>query len=167
VGLVKQAETELAAESLEIEKVAAMDELLAAGVDFDSAVELVKEAADTLAIEDKTLIPASKRYLKALKNKVVGTTKRYANAVKTDTHRLVKGTQPGTELEASRRAAGARLAKNPLLLGGLAATGALAGGIALKHKLEGEKQAALGELLAAGVDFDSAVELVTEAVESL
>lgn len=153
VGLVKQAETELAAEGLEIEKAAAMDELLAAGVDFDSAAALVKQAEKEI------------------------TTK---NAIGAHLRSLGRGAVEGVVGGLGGAAVGGLLgmaAGNPEL-GALAGytLGGSAGGIhgalasqrkslqkAYDHKIGEEKRAAMTELLAVGVDFDSAVDLIKQA----
>ena len=73
----------------------------------------------------------------------------------------VAGAGSGMSNSTIRREAAKSLAKNPLVLGGAAATAA--GGAAMAHK----KQAALEALVAQGVDFNQAAEMVTAKAKEL
>jgi len=137
------------------EKAAAVDELCAQGFDFDTAVELVKEAAEGEA---------------SMWDKVKGhaaSAKEYANKQR---HEFTSGVQNATTLgmdknsKRVRKTGRSQLARNHIArgIGGLAAAGALggAGYAAYRHH---EKKAAFDALVESGVDFDVASDLVKQA----
>jgi hypothetical protein len=133
-------------------KQAALEDLMAQGVDFDSAVEFVKEAAETLALEDKSGTLSNKM---ARAKNATGTA--YSN-LKRDASAFKQG---GQFAGGSIRAAAKSMAKNPLVYGTTAALAAGGAGLAAyKHH---QKKAALEALVEAGIDFDSAVDMVKQA----
>lgn len=137
VDMVKAAADEIEAEEAEQVKQAAFADLLGRGVDFDLAVALVKSAGAA-----GEAVAGAKKWLQNEGVKAsVG-----AENVMFGARNLDKGIA-GRGVK--------QLATNRLVQGG-AAAGALAGGAALAH----QKQAAVSALCDAGVDFDSAVELV-------
>jgi hypothetical protein len=134
-------------------KQAALEDLMAQGIDFDSAVEFVKEATETLALEDKSGTISNKM---ARAKNATGTA--YSN-LKRDASAFKQG---GQFAGGSIRAAAAKsMAKNPLVYGTAAALAAGGAGLAAyKHH---QKKAALEALVEAGIDFDSAVDMVKQA----
>jgi len=164
VSLVKQAELELQAEAFEHEKIAAFEYLLGEGVDFDQAAALVKEASESLTKEAKKEDSEAWKGLarQAGRSTVEGIAGAAAGGaagagIGAIANKLAKGNKPGAAL-----------------LGGMAGyyTGSMAGSLhgsktSLKNtisKVRHEKKAeAMGELLAAGIDFDQAVTLVKQA----
>jgi flavin-binding protein dodecin len=171
-------------------KAAAMNELMDAGIDFDEASEIVKQAsASTIFLAGpgklsrtaraQGALLGSKARLKdlvsdasSMVNKVKSSVKGAAGRAKTDVKLLVSG-ETGNHVvtvnskgraSSPRLGAAGRLASNGFVQGvaaGVAAAGA--GGYALSR----EKKAAVDLLTHAGVDFDSAVSMVNEKAAEL
>ncbi len=181
--LVKQAALEIEEEELEQEKQAALEEAVEAGVDFDTAVELVKEASTLGAVKGVLtklkagvgkevgnlkasatgLNGAAKGVLTKLK---AGVGKEVGNLKASTTGLKGAATMKGLSAKARANLAGQSLkemAKNRVVQGGAAA--AAVGGAAMA--MNREKKAAYDALVEAGVDFDTAVELVKEASEKV
>lgn len=157
IELVKQAEAEIAAEEVEMEKVAGLEELIASGTSFDDAVELIKKADK----ENKEAWKATGRA-----------------QVRSMGEGLAGGVGGGVA-GAGIGAGVAKLLKKDPKLAALGAGyagymgGALGGGLhgmkasikntIKKHTAEAEKKAAFDELVANGVNFDDAIELIKKA----
>lgn len=154
VALVKQAEEEIVAEEWEHEKQAAFGSLLEAGVDFDDAVALVKQAEEELMGKEA-----------GLASKAVDALKNAGNAVRND---AVKASVGASTLGLAAKSMDKKLAKkgleqlgrSKLAIGGAGAAAAGAGALALRGR---EKRACVEQLMAEGIDFDSAVELTKQA----
>jgi hypothetical protein len=137
----------------EREKAAAVSSLVNDGYDFESAVEMVKAAAEELEYEETMQIKQAA--LGALLDRGVD----FDTAVD-----MVK--KAGALVPAAGRAmtAAGGAAKKGLSRGAKMAIGAgvagAAGGAALAAKRSHEKKAALDALVESGVDFDQALELV-------
>lgn len=125
-------------------KVAAIERMVAAGVDFDEAVSIVKEAGMAAAV-------------KAGAAKI----KPMAASAKLQASRMIGRDVP---VGGSKMTAAKALMKNPLVVGGAAAAGA---GIAGGAMLAREKKAAFDALIDAGVDFDQAAILVSQKAAEL
>ena len=122
-----------------MEKEAAFEALTEAGFDFDTAVEMVKEAA---ALEADEILDA----------------KRGAKMVHVPKN-------PGS-VKPSFMDRVSRLARNPIARGVAAAGAVGAAAYGAKKAFSGqEKKAALDELVNAGYDYDQAVDLIKEAEE--
>lgn len=173
VTLVKQAENALVAEDFEMQKRAALGELLEAGVDYDTAVDLVKEASDELekvayptmadqrkeqAVAELSVLDKIKKGFKSANHSVQDAGHSLADNV------AIAFNDGGAGLKGQ---ALKNIMKNPITKA-VGAAGLVGGGIyAAKKVMDHKKTAALGELLEAGVDYDTAVDLVKEAVASL
>jgi tetratricopeptide (TPR) repeat protein len=151
----------------EMQKRAALSELLEAGVDYDQAVELVKEAAEGIVDKAKKYLPAAGLVAGAAVGAKLGAPLGGKLAVKAFT----KGV---TDADALVRAKLGGLLLGPVVGANL---GMIAGGTAglyagkklkaVDHDFEMQKRAALSELLEAGIDYDQAVELVKEAADGI
>lgn len=177
------------------EKKAALDELIEAGVDYDQAVDMIKEAEEAetkkksnhllASTAVSTLLPAGGLYSPAIQDKLIAMDHDKEMAPGAISRNLAGvGRSIGYGLLG---AAGAGLAGGALggalkksqgaaKLGGTlgAGLGGLAGDIYGKkvhgeslNKLYAEKKAAMDELLEAGVDFDTAVDLIKQAEAEL
>ncbi len=153
------------------EKQSAVDSLMAEGLDFDTAVQLVKEAADEKSLADK-----ARGYMATAKGKA-GDFGAYMKQDAAGAWEALKGVASG---RGGNRAPinggilpkgfGSRAAYAKDLIGtttgklgaGLAAAG-IAGGAYTLAKRHSEKRAAFEALTANGVDFDTAVSLVDAA----
>lgn len=131
-------------------KVAYISQLLDAGVDFEDAVALVKEAG-----------------IMGEAGKIVGKMGRMAGrdvkAVVTGTKGAVRGVD-GSFLKGGRVEAAKRLAKNPLAVGG---TAAVAGGAAIAATREKKAAEAVGMLVERGIAFEDAVSAVSQKASEL
>jgi hypothetical protein len=149
-------------------KVAAMNQLLEQGMDFDQASELVKQASAA-----QLLLSGPGKVGSTFSRAKTGL-KGMADAAGKDAKTLLKGDvggdsvvsvgNSGRAVTSGRGAAAGRLAKNPLVAGG---AGALAAGGATAALVGREKKAALDMLMDAGLDFDSAVSLVDAKAQEL
>jgi hypothetical protein len=157
VNLVKEAAFELEQEEETQVKQAAFDSFLAAGFDFDQAVELTKVAAAS---------GAAKMLNEAARSVGGGAATRAARkAATTAEHvgRAAKKTANGVAFDANRVKAQATQGSFKALANNKAVhlgAGAAAAGAAGAYAVGREKKAALDMLIANGVDFDSAIEMV-------
>jgi hypothetical protein len=162
------------------EKAAAVSELVSQGFDFDAAVNLVKEAAFELEQEEETqvkqaafdaFIEQGYDFESAVEltkiASVAGMAARAGRKVSVAagrTAQAAKKTANGVAFDANRVKAQATqgsfkaLANNKAVQ--LGAGGAAAGAAAGAYAVGREKKAALDMLIANGVDFDSAIEMV-------
>lgn len=140
------------------EKKAALDELVEAGYDFDTAVDLVKEASIlSEGAQGPDIGKARRAYRESGAEKVVGAVSREGRKLIDD----AKGVRAfGVGKGSMGRDALKGLGKNRIVQG-LAAAGALGAGAAAYNHYE--KKAAMDELLEAGMDFDTAVDLIKQA----
>jgi hypothetical protein len=152
VDMVKQAEVEIWAEEEGLAKQAALDELMIEGLDFDAALDLIKEASDagffSVGIE-KEAATLEGEYIPAGGGMVAKIAQPEAAAGPSMMGKLkgVLGTRAGK------------------IGGAVAALGAAAAlGRASKSQT---KQAALDELMAEGVSFEDAVDLIKEASDKV
>lgn len=161
VALVKQAEEELAVEAWEHEKQAAFNSLVEAGIDFDDAVALVKQAEEELFEKEAGAADLAAKAVSKLKGagKAIA-----ADAAKAGSRvsNLAGGlrrinTKPG-QARALNAAKGLVNNRTAQVAGGALAAGGTAA--ALRGR---EKQACVEQLMAEGVDFDTAVELTKQA----
>lgn len=135
-------------------KTAKLNELIAGGMDFDSAAELVKQAG--IAAAAKSVLGGAANTIKGVAGKVGESVSANAGKLKADIGIMKNPGKWSNQTSQVRRQTALSIAKNPLVLGGAAVTAGAAGGAALAHK----KQAALAALMDAGVDFEKAAELV-------
>lgn len=178
-------------------KTAKLHELTARGVDFDTALEIVKQASMASsvrdgfnkargAISDKVgrAVEATRGAAGKAKGYVAGKSRMASDKVKEGAGKakeyvagkarnvaedaaIVRNPGSGapraipTPAKNARGQAAMRLAKNPLVYGGLGAA-ALAGGGA-GYMASREKKAALENLVSQGFDFDQAVEMIKQA----
>lgn len=145
----------------EVEKAAAVSALVNSGFDFTSAVEMVKAAEEEILFEEETQIK------QAALNELVDAGVDFGLAAA-----LVK--QAGALVPVGGRAlvAPAASAGKSFLArhGGKIAAGvgaAALGGVGAAAAIGREKQAAVNGLVDAGVDFDSAVQLVNDKAAEL
>lgn len=176
VDLVKQAEVEIKAEEFEVEKQAAFGALIEAGVDFDSAIELVKEACEDLEKQALSMAGmkagAGKLYGKAkgMAQSAASSAKSYATGVKNSAKDV--GTQVGDlgfalknkDMGLAGQAA-KRLTQNKAVRLGAGVTAA--GGAAGVYAANREKKAAFDQLIADGIDFETASDLIKQASDEL
>jgi hypothetical protein len=199
VNLVKQASDELEEEHEEQVKQAAFNELLDSGVDFDFAVALIKSASKMQAAKAAVgkaygtahaYGTAAKEMAKATGSNIarkagdaVGTAHAYGTAAK----EMAKATGSniarkagdaygtahayGTAAKEMAKATGSNAARivksNPKTFGIAAGVGATGLGGAAGYALGREKKAAVDGLIDAGVDFDTAVNLVNAKADEL
>lgn len=157
VALVKQAEEELAVEAWEHEKQAAFNSLVEAGVDFDDAVALVKQAEEELFEKEAGVAD--------LAAKAVGKLKGAGAALKND---AIKASVGASTLGLAAKSMDKKLAKKGLEQIGrsklaVGATGGVAAGAGVAALRGREKKACVDQLMAEGLDFDTAVELTKQA----
>lgn len=153
VNLVKEAAAELAQEEETQIKQAAFDAFIEQGYDFESAVELTKIAsvAGMAARVGRKATVAAGRTAQAAKGA--------ANGVAFDAARVkgqVKGLATTGSAEGRKNYAKALVNNKAVQLG----AGSAAAGAAGAYAVGREKKAALDMLIANGVDFDSAIEMV-------
>ena len=143
VALVKQASDELEAEEDALIKQAAFNELMAQGYGFEDAVHLVKSAGAFQAAA-----------------KAVGGSNRVIRkgAVMAEKATRAVGAGAARATDAAKSAAGYAKANPGRVAAG--AAGAAVGAGAAAAAMGREKKAAVDQLMAYGVDFDSAVEAV-------
>lgn len=151
------------------EKKAAFDALIANGMDFDSALAAIEKEAGLAGVAGRTAAS------------VAGKAKDFASAVKSDAMKApglaktmatgkMTGTRFTTPMSNGRMGAAKALAGNKAVqtgagvIAGAAATGGAMGAAMNRQK---EKQACMSKLLADGVDFDQAVELVKQAEKEI
>jgi hypothetical protein len=171
IQLVKQAEAELNGTDEEMEKAAAVEGLMADGYSFEDSVELVKQAISNPS--ERVSHPGTRGKIESAAYQAKMKARRYARELAAK----AKSFGSSTKSEATNAVAAAKglknspryalqsLGNNKLVQGVADATGlaGLAGGAyALAHRKH-EKKAALDTLIDAGIDFDSAVNLVTQA----
>jgi len=135
----------------EQEKAAAVIALVNDGYDFESAVEMVKAAAEEIEREESVQIKQAA--LGALLDRGVD----FDQAVEMVKKANALVPAAGRALMAPAKKGLSRAAKIGI---GAGAAGAVAGGAAMAARRGQEKKAALDALVASGVDFDKAVELV-------
>jgi hypothetical protein len=131
-------------------KYAALENLVQSGVDFDQAVEMVKEAS--VAGNITRLV----RNTKVAVGRAGQAMAPLASDAKLQASRLIGRDQ---QVGGSKMLAAKALAKNPLVQAGagVAAAGAAGTAYAMRNR---EKKAAFDALVEAGVDFNQAAELV-------
>lgn len=181
VELVKQAEYELAQEEDAMEKMAAVEELMGQGYDFDSAVELIKQAeeehrkattGDAVKLHAKVL---GRSLLEGAGGTIAG------GALGAGAGLLALKTKTGAKMIAKLKK---YAPKNPTITRaqerkgmavglGVAAGGLVGGNVGAVHGTikstknsldrQREKKAALEALVAEGIDFDTAFDLVKQA----
>lgn len=149
----------------EVEKAAAVASLVESGFDFDSAVQMVKEAEE--AIKSESLEQEKQAAFSELLSSGIS----FDKAIE-----LVKQAEEDLSKEAGALAlaknalpavtAGAKGLSNKAKLG-IAAGGAAAVGGAVAASRSQEKRAAFEALSEAGIDFDTAVELIKQAEQEL
>ena len=156
VELVKQAEAEIAQEEDALEKMAYVQGLMDEGYDFDQAVELVKEAGvkETALSKWKELSEATKKHYGTVENWVHGQGVRASVGAENVAYGI-KNKNMGIATRGVKQ-----LAKNHLVQGGAAVT---AGGAGYAAYRSHEKKAALEALVAEGIDFETATDLVKQA----
>ena len=145
------------------QKKAAFDMMINDGVDFDIAVELVKEAS-----EEESTYEKSKKYLSGKYEGAKDYARKTWEAAREDAaiarHSAKGAVMGGRDVKASRLAHlkslwGTRTGKVGAGVAGAAALGG-AGYAAYRHH---EKKSALEALIGEGIDFDTAVDLVKQA----
>ena len=158
----------------EVEKVAAINKLVEAGINFDEAVNMVKQAASVAGViarlrgaagpviaKSKSMIGGAANTAKELAKPGINKVKSLADDVVVDAGLLRNPTKYGKNV--SRMSTVKSLAKNPLVYGSAAGLGTVGAAAALSR----EKQAAVNQLVEAGVDFDQAVTLVNNKAKEL
>jgi hypothetical protein len=146
----------------EVEKAAAVSALVADGIDFASAVEMVKAAAEEIEYEENTQIKQAA--LGALLDR--GVDFDQAVAMVKQAGALVP-VNAGRALVAKGGAAAKGLSRGAKLGLAGAAGAAVGGAAALAAKRGQEKKAAVSALVDAGVDFDQAIALVNAKAAQL
>lgn len=155
VDLVKQAEVELKAEAFEVEKQAAFSALIEAGIDFDQATDLVKEACEDLEKQAGGFKDGAKKLYDAAKTEAVKASVGADN--------LQFGLRNAGS-KAGRKIAGKgvkQLASNNLVRAGAGTTAAAGAAYAMN------KKSAFDQLIADGFDYETAVNSVKQASDSL
>lgn len=144
----------------EVEKVAAVNELVAGGVSFDDAVALVKAAAEEIEAEEAEQVKVAA--VNELMSQGYGIEDAVALVKQAETYDGVA--ERVFEVGKAKGKVGQFLSKNKKAL----AIGAgVAGAAGLGAMIAREKKAALDQLMAEGVDFDNAVALVQETSQEL
>ena len=136
-------------------KTAALQRLAAAGVDFDEAAEIVKEAS--FAAQVKGLAAGAKSSARSLGAKV---SQHGRDAM--DNVRAIRNPGKLSSMDPSkvRKDAMGKLARNPVVQAG--AVGATAAGVGAYAGLREKKAQAVTMLVQNGIDFDTAVQAVSE-----
>jgi len=134
-------------------KVAAMNKLLEAGVDFEKAAEIVKQAG-------AAAIPS---FLTKVRGNAINAVKDAKALVGAGPSRFPMAPDSKGMIRPLKRDSAMGLVKNPVVQAGAATAAAGAGAAALSR----EKKAAVDMLTEAGIDFDSAVSLVNEKAAEL
>jgi hypothetical protein len=182
IDLVKAASDELSYEHDEQVKQAAFDELIDAGVDFDLAAALVKEASRLTAAKQAvgaaygTAHAYGKAGLEAAKatgSNMAARLKGAPAAAKQfakDTSLSAQGKLNSLKARAAVAGITAKehvSANRGAYIAGAAGVGGAAAGAGAGYLVGREKKAALDALVDAGVDFDSAMDLVNSKSQEL
>lgn len=143
-------------------KVAAVNKMVEAGVDFEEAVEFVKSAEEMAKKASfGSMMAATKSGIKGVAAGVKGAAKDVSRDVKLLVNPASNKWGNGSPA-ATRKAALSNLGKNPLVRGAGAVAGVGAASVAAKSVIDRaqEKKAAFDALVDAGVDFEDAAVLV-------
>ena len=180
VDMVKAAEQEILAEEFQQIKQAAMADLMARGVDFELAAAMVKQASVPSFLKPKGAMVGGKFVPKGALDsaKAVGlrgynVASEYAPMIAEDARGFGQGIRQAVHgkdaagKEVGRLGALRRAATDSYTGRAVLGAGAVAGAGGAGYALAREKQAALNGLLDAGIDFDSAAQMVSETSQEL